>query len=156
MKTRIKTLIDKNRLNAVQFANEIGIAPSSLHHIVSGRNNPSLEVLLKILERYPQLNAEWLIQGKGQMYKPIVQGTLFDMSPTASHTERNNPSLNVLESNKPEEHAHRHTISDSHELKISSKPVEPRTEDKNELTDRKPEKVIIFYSDKTFEIYQPK
>jgi len=156
MKTRIKTLIDKNRLNAVQFANEIGIAPSSLHHIVSGRNNPSLEVLLKILERYPQLNAEWLIQGKGQMYKTLVQGTLFDMPPTVSPTEGSNPNSNVLESNKPEVHSHRHAINESHELKISSKPVEQGTVDKNELADRNPEKVIIFYSDKTFEIYQPK
>jgi len=79
MKSRIKDIINDEGLNSAQFAGEIGIAPSSLHHIISGRNNPSLDVIQKILQRYPQLNADWLINGKGKKYKNLVQGKLFDI-----------------------------------------------------------------------------
>ena len=55
-------------ITAKQFAEEIGIQPSGMSHILSGRNNPSLEFVSKVIRRYPEIDANWLLMGKGQMY----------------------------------------------------------------------------------------
>ena len=52
MKERIAQIIQKEDMTAAQFAEKIGISPSSLSHILSGRNNPSLEVVMKIHKAY--------------------------------------------------------------------------------------------------------
>ncbi|MDP4223940.1 MAG: helix-turn-helix transcriptional regulator, partial [Bacteroidota bacterium] len=46
----------------------IGVQPSGISHILSGRNKPSLDFVLKMLERYPFISTEWLLFGKGSMY----------------------------------------------------------------------------------------
>ena len=51
-KDRIEKVMIKEGLNATQFAAEIGIKSPTLSHILNGRNNPSLEVLKRILDRY--------------------------------------------------------------------------------------------------------
>ncbi|GAB4259078.1 MAG: helix-turn-helix transcriptional regulator [Vicingaceae bacterium] len=51
-------------LTASNFAEEIGVQPSSISHILSGRNKPSLEFLEKVLKRFPKVSADWLILGK--------------------------------------------------------------------------------------------
>jgi transcriptional regulator with XRE-family HTH domain len=56
-----------NGLTAAQFAEKIGISASSLSHILSGRNNPSLEVVMKIHQEYDYINLNWLLYGKGEM-----------------------------------------------------------------------------------------
>lgn len=53
-----------NQLSASAFAHEIGVQASSVSHVLSGRNKPSLEFIQKILNRYPKVDAAWLIQGK--------------------------------------------------------------------------------------------
>ena len=55
-------------IGSSQFAEEIGVQPSGISHILSGRNHPSLDFVLKVLKRYPDLSTEWLLFGKGNMY----------------------------------------------------------------------------------------
>ncbi len=78
MKERILKFLDIEKISPSKFADEIGIQRSSISHILSGRNNPSLEVIQKILTRFSYLNAEWLITGKGEMFKPERHPTIFD------------------------------------------------------------------------------
>lgn len=68
MKERIKKIIEAKNLMPSSFADEVGINRPALSHILSGRNNPSLDALQHILTRYPEINADWLIMGKGIMY----------------------------------------------------------------------------------------
>ena len=49
------------------FADEIGVIRSSISHIISGRNNPGLELLQKVLIRFPQISSDWLLLGRGEM-----------------------------------------------------------------------------------------
>ena len=67
-------------LNARQFATEIHVQPGTISNMMAGRNNPSLEVMKRIMERYPTLNPEWLIAGRGQMWRtePGKEPGLFD------------------------------------------------------------------------------
>ncbi|HOI27264.1 MAG TPA: helix-turn-helix transcriptional regulator [Paludibacteraceae bacterium] len=69
MKNRISQIIDKENLTSAKFAYYIGIQPSAVSHILSGRNNASTDVLQKILRAYPSINPEWLLLGIGDMYK---------------------------------------------------------------------------------------
>ena len=60
MLERILELIKNKKLTPSQFADEIGIQRSGMSHIISGRNNPSLEFVMKVLKRYPEIKPEWL------------------------------------------------------------------------------------------------
>ena len=67
MKDRIAQIMQKEEMTAGQFAEKIGISPSSLSHILSGRNNPSLEVVTKIHKACNYVNLFWLLYGDGDM-----------------------------------------------------------------------------------------
>ena len=82
-KERIERVKDSLGLTARQFAAEIHVQPGTISNMMSGRNNPSLDVMRRILKRYPTLNPEWLILGKGEMWRtvPGEQAGLFDALP---------------------------------------------------------------------------
>jgi transcriptional regulator with XRE-family HTH domain len=67
MKERIAQIIQSEGVTAAQFAEKIGISASSLSHILSGRNNPSLEVVMKIHKTFEDINLNWLLYGEGEM-----------------------------------------------------------------------------------------
>lgn len=71
MKDRITLLIKAKNLTAAQFADEIGVQKSSISHIISGRNNASLDFIQKVLLCYPEVNMEWLMFGKGPLFKSV-------------------------------------------------------------------------------------
>ena len=76
---RINLLLKAKNITARQFAEEIGIQPSGISHILSGRNNPSLDFVLKVMKRWPEINISWLMFGKGEMYvspSEILQTTV--------------------------------------------------------------------------------
>jgi transcriptional regulator with XRE-family HTH domain len=70
MKERVLKLIIHLGYTATKFADAIGVQRSGISHILSGRNQPSYDFIVKILNKYPDLDAEWLILGKGEMLKP--------------------------------------------------------------------------------------
>lgn len=65
---RINLILRAKNITAKQFAEEIGIQPSGMSHILGGRNNPSLDFVSKVLRRYPEIDANWLLLGRGEMY----------------------------------------------------------------------------------------
>ena len=69
MKDRLSKIISAEGLTPSTLADEIGVQRSGISHILSGRNYPSFDFMQKLLERFPKLNIEWLISGKGSMYK---------------------------------------------------------------------------------------
>ena len=77
---RIEKVKDTLGLTARQFAAEIRVQPGTISNIMAGRNNPSLEVMKRIMDRYPTLNPEWLIAGRGEMWRtePGKEPGLFD------------------------------------------------------------------------------
>ena len=62
---RLQKVIDYYGESASSFAEKIGVQRSSISHILSGRNKPSLEFVLKILSSYPEVELYWLLNGKG-------------------------------------------------------------------------------------------
>ncbi|WP_055445870.1 helix-turn-helix domain-containing protein [Lacinutrix mariniflava] len=62
---RLKKVIDYYGESASSFAEKIGVQRSSISHILSGRNKPSLEFVLKVLSSFPEVQLYWLMNGKG-------------------------------------------------------------------------------------------
>ena len=147
MNNRIIQFLTANNLTSTRFADIIGVQRSSVSHILSGRNKPSFDFIEKMLLAYPELNAQWLITGIGTMKinnpnpNTIIEPDLF-----------NNPivddkKLTSSESNISKKNNETPFISDSKE-EITKK-VKAET---NELTI---ERIVIFYSDNTFNEYKP-
>ncbi|TWO33045.1 helix-turn-helix transcriptional regulator [Seonamhaeicola sediminis] len=63
---RLKHVIDYYGESAAAFAEKIGVQRSSISHILSGRNKPSLEFVLKVLSAYPEVELYWLLNGTGE------------------------------------------------------------------------------------------
>ena len=131
MKDRILQLLEEKAMTLAAFADEIGVERSTMSHIKSGRSNPSLDVALKILERFPEVSTDWLILGKGSMSGQITnpyEPTLFDQTqPTASYTAE------YAQKQAPE---------------TASQPTSLQNEPS---TQRSIVRVILFYDDNTFE-----
>jgi transcriptional regulator with XRE-family HTH domain len=139
MKDRIIKFLTHENITATRFADEIGVQRSSVSHILSGRNNPSFEFIQKILMRYKSLSADWLLVGSGSMYKKAEQMNLF-ASPAGTTLGATQPEVAKPITEKlslPE--------ADKIPLPIPEVEISPF---------RKIEKILIFYSDKTFEEFQ--
>ena len=77
MKERILEFLKRENKTSAQFAEEIHVQPSGISHILSGRNKPSLDFVIKMLEKYTFLSTEWLMFGRGSMYKEPKMADLF-------------------------------------------------------------------------------
>ncbi len=71
MKDRLQKILAHLNISSANLAEKIGVQRSSISHIISGRNKPSFDFILKLLESYNEINAEWLIMGKGSMLKAV-------------------------------------------------------------------------------------
>lgn len=67
MKKRFQIWLDSNDINATKLAEKIDVSRATISHILSGRNKPSIDLLDKILRKYPDFNLNWLVSGIGNM-----------------------------------------------------------------------------------------
>ncbi|WP_350285962.1 helix-turn-helix transcriptional regulator [uncultured Croceitalea sp.] len=122
---RIKTIIAHYQLNASSFADKIGVPRSSISHLLSGRNKPSLDFILKLVNTFPEVNLYWLLNGKGTF--PDTNG---QSAPTSSKDKTPKPSFR--------------------EKSIST------TTAKSSNPSKEIDKIVVFYTDGSFESYNPK
>lgn len=76
MNTRLKQFLAAENISQAQFADTINVVRASVSHVLAGRNNPGYEFIKAIMDNYPSLNIEWLILGKGKMYKETQPQTV--------------------------------------------------------------------------------
>jgi transcriptional regulator with XRE-family HTH domain len=138
MKDRIIKFLTHENLTATKFADEIGVQRSSVSHILSGRNNPSFDFIQRILSRYKNLSSEWLLMGTGNMLKRAEQMDLFAEASTSHGTSAPNVLKQPDKTSPPENENLGKSIIETE--KSSSKKVD---------------KILIFYSDKTFDEFLP-
>jgi len=143
MKERLLEFLKAENKSSAQLAEEIGVQPSGISHIISGRNNPSLDFILKMLEKYPYLSTEWLLFGKGIMYRDSRMQTLFDENKQMSDKNDSSVKNDAPDTSKE--------LSFS-EL-INSEEVRPsKAHGKTSPLSR----IIWFYEDNSFEEYFPR
>lgn len=124
---RLEQVIDSEKMTAKQFAQEVGIQAGTISNILSGRNNPSLDVLQRVLNRFRTLSSDWLILGIGPMYRQngaVVEQSLFDVRPDDSQAVVEAPQAQKTEQSP-----------------APSQPMPVKLVDK----------ILIFYTDGTFE-----
>lgn len=93
IKDRIKLIMDQENMIAGTFADSIGVQQSTLSHVINGRNRPSLDVVMKIHQRYGYINLEWLLYGKGEMMNSDFSTESNSSSTETSLHSDNFPSL---------------------------------------------------------------
>lgn len=71
MNQRLQQFLSAENVSQSQFADKIGVARASVSHILTGRNRPGFDFIENVAKFYPSLNLEWLITGKGKMYKEV-------------------------------------------------------------------------------------
>ena len=69
MKDRLIKILTHYGYNATRLADEIGVQRSGISHIISGRNLPSFDFITKVLTRFPDIDPDWLVLGKGPMLR---------------------------------------------------------------------------------------
>ena len=142
MKERIIKIMECERMGQAQFASAIGIQRAAMSHIISGRNNPSLDVMTKILHRYPQINPDWLLLGKGEMLRDNTPA----MEP-ADNIAKNLPQIQVV----PEGHQELPFQESRNELENSEKTWAVSVEKPSKTVS----KIMVFYSDNTYDTFVP-
>ena len=141
MKDRIAHIIRAKNLTAAEFALRLGIQPSNISHLLSGRNNPSLDFVKKLKETFPEYSLEWIIFGSG----PITDSSPF--------FERSVPSQNDAPQPNHEETAeipYPEPLSEP-ELEVNDLPNTPSFSSAASL-----EKIILVYSDDSFKVLSPR
>ena len=148
MRERIRQIMENENLTPAKFADRLQINRANISHILNGRNNPSLDVVSKILSEMPYINTEWLINGSGQMYRDGFdidsipkEHDLFNQSPIITSREKEiAPKQEGIEVNKPER---------------SSQQAENKITELQKNYDKKISQIIIYYNDNTFETFIP-
>ena len=90
---RINLILRAKNITARQFAEEIGVQPSGMSHILSGRNRPSLDFVMKVVNRYPEIDIKWLMFGEGEMYAPTYSMVAPATPPPSDLPRRAYPSI---------------------------------------------------------------
>ena len=88
---RLKTVMSFYNLTATALADSIGIQRSSISHLLSGRNKPSLDFVLKVLQEYPEVELYWLMNGKGVFPKKETATPV--NTPPISHNKNTDNNL---------------------------------------------------------------
>ena len=126
MKDRIQLLLKEKNLTAGKFAEILDVQPSSISHLLSGRNNPNFDFLVKLLERFPDVNPDWFITGQGNILRnampdvPVIEKSV-SLPPPAPQRQEAEAALLSLSAPAP--------------------------------TGKKVEKIVFFYTDRSFSAY---
>lgn len=94
---RLKILLDFYNISAAQLAEKISVQRSSISHLLSGRNKPSLDFVLKILKAFPEVELYWLLNGTGKFPKEVLENQK-NISPIAEE-EIKKPEKQLIKSN---------------------------------------------------------
>lgn len=150
---RLEKILDYYGLSASAFADKIGVQRSNLSHLLSGRNKPSLDFILKIVEIFPEVDLYWIVNGKGTFPKQEVKEISKHISQPIIQTAQNSNNLDLFSQEiiQPKNEAVENLTHNNPEA-INNEPINPQnyTSSKNLV-----EKIVYFYTNGTFKEYRP-
>ncbi|MFR9652168.1 MAG: helix-turn-helix transcriptional regulator [Rikenellaceae bacterium] len=159
MKDRIKFILSSERLTTTRFAEMLGIQPSAVSHLVSGRNKPGYDLMQRVLLQFPRINPEWFMLGIGSPYRN--QTSYMQQESESSPHETDLFNAPKIENYEQEVESIRNmgfsevkapeSIIEPKQPSVS--PTPPLPELKQIANSPQPVRVMIFYSDGTFESY---
>ena len=72
MDKRLQQFLDAENISQAQLADTLGVARAGISHILSGRNKPGVDFLEAMAVHFPQISMDWLLTGRGRMYKEVI------------------------------------------------------------------------------------
>ncbi|MCI1647655.1 MAG: helix-turn-helix domain containing protein [Bacteroides sp.] len=151
IKDRFKIIMDREKLTAGAFAESIGVAQATISHILGARNKyPSTEVILRLHQRYEDINLEWLLTGEGEMTNGTSSiKTLSDEIDYPLFNE------NVINTDKgANDSENRKEIASKTHIQSNKEPVKQEIIYR-ERPPRKITEIRIFFDDNTYETFKP-
>ena len=128
---RLEKILDYYGLSATAFSEQIDFNRSTISHLLSGRNKPSLDFVMKVLDEFPEVELFWLLNGKGHFPsdETVVQNSNSELP--------SSKEINEVES------------------VMTKKPVPASLEEiTGENHDQEIERIVIFFKDGTFKAYK--
>lgn len=149
---RLEIILDYYSLNASTFADKIGVQRSSMSHLLSGRNKPSLDFVLKILDVFPDVDLYWILNGKGNFPKRDEEIEPFKI-------EKDLENEKVIAPISSQENSMTHDLFSNIEIE-NEKPVQSIKQPDSKTSNFTPtegdiEKIVFFYKNGTFKVYVP-
>lgn len=138
---RLELILEYYALNASSFADKIGVQRSSLSHLLSGRNKPSLDFVLKILDVYPEVDLYWLLNGKGSFPTDLEIKRPTEVEPKTVPESIPNSLF--------DDEINENTIPVTNVNETNPMPLQ------NNNQDTEIEKIVLFYKNGTFKSYNP-
>lgn len=171
---RISKIIEYSEMTSSEFADTIEVQRSSISHITSGRNKPSLDFLIKVKEQFPELEWDWIISGKGEMTKSkeeeplkeekkkstplpdlfsIIEDKNFGLDEVKTEKSMAElPNSNSRESSITIPNKDNGKISDSQRLENI---VEKNSLQNTDFQKNKIKRIVLFYENGKFENFEP-
>lgn len=144
---RINMLLKAKNITVSQFSQAIKIQRSGMSHILSGRNKPSLDFVLRVLKRYPEINPSWFLMGEGEMYISDKIDTQTTMFPSQLEIDDTKEIIDV------DEHKHKQEPINNELIDSQNRYLDNENITMGRTYTKKIEKIIVLYSDNTFDEY---
>lgn len=142
---RLEFIMEHFSLSASSFADKISVQRSSISHLLSGRNKPSLDFVMKILDIFPELNLYWLLDGSGSYLKnDMAEIVTKEIKNTATPTLENEIKLDAKSPS-----IENTTTPETEQLWPKESTFSHQSQG------RKLHKIVLFYTDGTFEDFKP-
>jgi len=142
--SRVRIVLEHYSLTSSTFADTIDVQRSSISHLMSGRNKPSLDFVMKIVDKFPEVDFYWLLNGKGNFPK-IEEKIIIEKKETITEESKITPTLFSEKIKEPEK------IISSPIIEEKIIPENINQNFKNSNNTKKLIKVILLYNDGSFE-----
>lgn len=126
-------------LSASAFSDEIDFNRSTISHLLSGRNKPSLDFVMKVLNRFPEVTISWFLYGKGDFPSSLESEDIEEKDSSKSNEVDNKSTISTKEEASP--------------ISVLQKNLSTGAEEKKDL-EKRIKRIVIFYTDFSFETYK--
>lgn len=151
---RLETIFDYYGLTASSFADKINVQRSSISHLLSGRNKPSLDFILKVIENFPDVELLWLLNGKGNFPKGESSNQekmlITPIQKMEKEDEINSPDLfsnNVVATENEKNPVFENSSKNFSNTEVFNNPINTL------ISNSEIEQIVVFYKDGTFKTY---
>jgi len=144
---RLEIILDYYNLSASAFADKINVQRSSLSHLLSGRNKPSLDFIIKVIDVFPEVDLYWILNGKGVF--PKSENTSIPLEAS----EKRNQSIPLIESSLPEPDLFSTIVNANTPIYIEKNSIESIKTENN--SSEEIERIVVFFKNGTFKNYKP-
>jgi transcriptional regulator with XRE-family HTH domain len=147
---QIRYLMNHYELSATQLADKLGIQRSTISHLLSGRNNPSIDLLRRIISNFTNINEAWLLSGHGSPLKSAKESSS-DLKSVNNEQTTIATFVNDSTNHVNDTFVTKETVSDTDVNSIKS------VKDKVPFVNNEDiEQILVFYTDGTFKYFRPR